>query len=277
MRTVAPLPSGTYCADADLADGTLLIRREGALAFVVLNREAKLNATTRAMWRALGDAIGRLSNDPDVRCVIIRGAGERAFSPGNDIAEFETDRANRAQAIEYGRDMHRTAQLLDECPHPIVAQIHGICVGGGVEIAAMADIRVCGQSSRFGAPIKNLGLVMAHPEMLPLVRLIGADQALAMLLEGRIIDAQEALRIGLVSRVVDDADVAAEARATADRIATGAPLVARWHKKFARRLRDSRPLTEAEYLEGFDCFDTEDFQIGYRAFLAKTRPDFKGR
>src|SRR4029079_1886981 len=127
------------------------------------------------------------------------------------------------------------------------------------------------------APIKNLGLVMAYVEMSPLVRLVGADVALEILLEGRIFDAAEARQKGLVTRVVPDADVATEARAAAQRIAEGAPLVARWHKKFARRLADPRPLTAAEYDECFDCFDTEDFRTGYAAFLAKRKPEFKGR
>src|SRR4029453_7203084 len=156
-----------------------------------------------------------------------------------------------------------TAEALATCRHPLVAQIHGICVGGGLEIAALCDLRICGESSRFGAPIKNLGLVMAYPEMAPLVRVVGSAVALEILLEGRIFDATEAKDKGLVTRIVPDEQVAAEARATAERIAEGAPLAARWHKKFARRLADPRPLTAAEYDECFDCFDTEDFRIGY--------------
>jgi enoyl-CoA hydratase/carnithine racemase len=258
-------------------DDTILVRRDGAIATVVLNRPQKLNALTKPMWRRLGEAVSELSADDSVRCVVLRGAGERAFSPGNDISEFETERSNREQAIEYGRIMHATAAALDACRHPIVAQIHGVCVGGGLEIASLADIRICGESSRFGAPIKNLGLVMAYPEMAPLVRLAGADVALEILLEGRIFDAAEAREKRLVTRVVPDDRVAAEALAAAERIAEGAPLAARWHKRFARRLREAQPLTEAEYLECFDCFDTEDFRIGYRAFLAKQRPAFEGR
>lgn len=256
---------------------TILVERDGPIATVVLNRPAKLNALTKPMWAALGAAVQALSADDDVRCVILRGAGEKAFSPGNDIGEFETERSNKAQAVAYGHVMHDTAQALAGCRHPVVAQIHGICVGGGLEIAALADIRICGESSRFGAPIKNLGLVMAYPEMEPLVRLVGAATALEILLEGRIFDAREAKDKGLVTRIVPDADVAQEARATAERIAEGAPLVARWHKKFARRLAEGRPLTAAEYDECFDCFDTEDFRIGYRAFVAKQKPGFKGR
>ncbi|HEY4139297.1 MAG TPA: enoyl-CoA hydratase-related protein, partial [Casimicrobiaceae bacterium] len=215
--------------------------------------------------------------DDDVRCVIIRGAGEKAFSPGNDIGEFATERSNKAQAIDYGHAMHTTANALANCRHPMIAQIHGICVGGGLEIAALCDLRICGESSRFGAPIKNLGLVMAYPEMAPLVRLVGPAIALEILLEGRIFDAQEALAKRLVTRVVPDGQVATESRATAQRIAEGAPLAARWHKKFARRLADSRPLSDAEYDECYDCFDTEDFRIGYEAFLAKRKPAFSGK
>ena len=173
--------------------------------------------------------------------------------------------------------MHATAKSLAECRHPLVAQIHGICVGGGLEIAALCDLRICGESSRFGAPIKNLGLVMAYAEMAPLVRVAGPEVALEILLEGRIFGAAEAKEKRLVTRVVADGEVAAEAQATAQRIAEGAPLVARWHKRFARRLADPRPISAAEQDECFDCFDTEDFRIGYAAFLAKRKPDFLGR
>jgi len=253
------------------------VARDGFIATVVLNRPEKLNALTRAMWRELGEAVTQLSADDALRCLILRGAGEKAFSPGNDIGEFATERANKAQAIAYGHVMHSTLDALQSCRHPIVAQIHGVCVGGGMEIASLADVRICGESSRFGAPIKNLGLTMAYAEMAPLVRLVGARVALEILLEGRIFDAAEALRKGMVSRVVPDADVAKEARAAAERIAEGAPLVARWHKKFARRLAEARTLSAAEIGECFDCFDTEDFRIGYAAFLAKKKPTFVGR
>jgi enoyl-CoA hydratase/carnithine racemase len=255
----------------------ILVERHGFIATVVLNRPAKLNALTKPMWRELGETIDALSGDDGIRCIVLRGAGEKSFSPGNDISEFETERADKAQAIEYGKVMHKTLHALADCRHPLIAQIHGICVGGGMEIAAMCDIRLCGQSSRFGAPIKNLGLVMAYQEMAPLVRLAGPDVALEILLEGRIFGADEAKAKGLVTRVVPDDQVAAEALASAQRIADGAPLVARWHKKFARRLADPRPITDAENEECFDCFDTEDFRAGYAAFLAKQAPVFTGK
>ncbi|MFO0233000.1 MAG: enoyl-CoA hydratase/isomerase family protein, partial [Burkholderiales bacterium] len=178
----------------------VLVERDGDVATVVLNRPAKLNALTRPMWRMLGDAFEALSADDAVRCVVVRGAGERAFSPGNDISEFQTQRATKAQAIDYGRDMHRTAHAIAACRHPVVARIHGICVGGGLEIAALADLRICGESSRFGAPIKSLGLVMAYAEMAPLVKLVGESAALEILREGRIFDAAEGKDQGVVTR-----------------------------------------------------------------------------
>jgi enoyl-CoA hydratase/carnithine racemase len=191
---------------------SIAVTRDGPIATVFLNRPEKLNALTKAMWRSLGEAIDTLSDDDGLRCLIVRGAGDKAFSPGNDIAEFAAERANKTQAIEYGRVMHATAGALARCRHPLVAQIHGICVGGGLEIAALCDLRICGVSSRFGAPIKSLGLVMAYPEMAPLVRLVGADVALEIMLEGRIFDALEAKEKRLVTRIVPDSDVENEGR-----------------------------------------------------------------
>ena len=256
---------------------TILVERDGDIATVVLNRPEKLNALTKPMWERLGDAFLALSDDDTVRCVVIRGAGEKAFAPGNDISEFDTERSNVEQARAYGQVMARTIAAIGGCRHPVVARIHGICVGGGLEIAGLADIRICGESSRFGVPINRLGLVMAYSEIEALIGLAGESVALEILLEGRVFDAREAKEKGLVTRVVPDDQVAAEATATARRIADGAPLVARWHKKFARRLREARPLTPEEVDEGFACYGTEDFAIGRKAFLAKAKPGFKGR
>jgi enoyl-CoA hydratase len=255
----------------------VLVERHGEIAVIVLNRPDKLNALNKAMWIGVRDRMRACSADPEVRCVVLRGAGEKAFGPGADIAEFATERADARQAATYGALMHETMAAIDACVHPTVAMIHGLCVGGGLELAIMCDLRICGESSRFGVPINRIGVTMAYPEIGALIELVGRSSALEILLEGRVFGAAEAKAIGLVTRVVADGQVTEEAMATARRIADGAPLVNRWHKKFARRLRDPKPLTAAEQAEPYETFDTDDYRAGFEAFLAKQKVAFKGK
>jgi len=256
---------------------SVVLDRDGAIVTVTLNKPERMNALDRAMWTQLGAVMRELDADESLRCVVLRGAGDRAFAAGADIAEFANERANAAQAKRYGEDVAVSLRSLAECRHPTVALIHGACVGGGLLVAAQCDLRICNESARFGVPVKNLGLTEAYAELQGMMRVIGPAASLEILLEGRIWGAREAYEKGLVCRVVPDAGVVEEVYATARRIADGAPLVARWHKKFVRRLTDPRPLTATEHDEGFACFDTEDFRIGYRAFLDKKKPEFKGR
>lgn len=259
-----------------MPENLILTHEDDGIATVVLNRPDKLNAMTKPMWQALGHTVRALSARDELRCIVLRGAGGRAFSPGNDIAEFATDRSNFEQGKAYGQVLHGALSALADCRHPLVALIEGVCVGGGLEMAALCDIRICGTSSRFGVPINKLGLVMAHTEMAALMQLVGRAAAMEILLEGRVFGAQEALDKRIVHRVLPDDQVETEAYATARRIAQGAPLVARWHKQFARQIEAGAPLTQAELDEGFRCYDTRDFQIGYQAFLAKQTPRFEG-
>ena len=256
---------------------SIVISRDGAIATVTLNRPQRLNALNREMWAGLGAAMRGLSADDSLRCIVLRGAGGKAFAAGADIAEFATERANAHQAKQYGELIHATMQAVAQCRHPTVALIEGACVGGGLEIAAMCDLRICGTSSRFGVPINKLGLTMAYGELAGLLALVGRAVALEILLEGRVFDADEAYRKRLVNRVVADDQVEAEAHALARRIADGAPLVARWHKQFIERLTVRADIPPEEWDVGFACFDTADYRSGVQAFLAKTKPKFEGR
>lgn len=257
--------------------GEVLVERDGDIATVVLSAPERLNAMNLAMWQGIADTFAALDADEDLRCIVIRGAGDKAFAAGADIAEFEHERFDVESAARYGAAMAAALDNTSNCRHPIVAMIKGACVGGGLELVSCVDMRICGQSSRFGVPVKNLGLVVALNEMQAVAGLVGKAVALEIVLEGRVFGAEEAMQKGLVNRIVPDDEVEKEAYATARRIAEGAPLVARWHKKFARRLTDPTPLTEADIAESYECFGTEDFQIGYKAFLAKEKPKFTGR
>lgn len=260
-----------------MAGGTVLLARDGAIATVTLSSPGRMNALDKAMWARLGEIMKELDADEGLRCVVLRGDGDKAFAAGADIAEFHRERANSAQARKYSREGINWMAAIAGCRHPTVALIQGACIGGGLLIASQCDIRICNESARFGVPVKNLGLTESYDELAGMLRAAGPNVALEMLLEGRIWGAREAYEKGLVNRVVPDAGVIEEGYATARRIAEGAPLVARWHKKFIRRLQDPRPLTEAERDEGYACFDTEDFKAGVAAFLAKKKPEFTGR
>lgn len=260
-----------------MSGDSVLLTRDGPIATVTLNRPEKLNALNRAMWEELGRTMRRLSDNDSLRCIVLRGAGGKAFAAGADIAEFATERANARQAKQYGDLIHATMQSVAQCRHPTVALIEGACVGGGLEIAAMCDMRLCGTSSRFGVPINRLGLTMAYGELAGLLALVGRAVTLEILLEGRVFDAGEAYRKRLVNRVVADDQVESEAYALARRIADGAPLVARWHKQFIERLTVRADIPPEEWDVGFACFDTDDYRSGVQAFLDKTKPGFKGR
>jgi enoyl-CoA hydratase len=255
----------------------VIVTRDGSIATVALNNPERLNALNKPTWARLGEVMRELSADDRLRCVVLRGAGDKAFAAGADIAEFAGERANAKQAKSYGDLIHHTMQAVASCKHPTLAMIKGACVGGGLEIAACCDMRICGTSSRFGVPINKLGLTMGYGELAGLLALVGRAVALEILLEGRVFDAAEALQKRLVNRVVADDQVEAEAYATAQRIAAGAPLVARWHKQFIERLTVSADIAPDAWDEGFACFDTADYREGVAAFLAKRAPRFNAK
>jgi enoyl-CoA hydratase/carnithine racemase len=255
----------------------IISRREGATVVVVLNRPEKLNALTLAMWARMRDLFTGFALDDSIRCVVIRGATPEVFGAGADIQEFPALRADSGQAREYAAVSNAALKAIRNCVHPTLAMISGTCVGGGLEIASMCDMRIASTSSRFGLPVSRLGLTMNHCEMLGLLEIVGRSTTLEILYEGRIFDAAEALQKRLVNRVVAADTLQSEVDAACRRIGSGAPLVARWHKRFADQLQHSPALSPQIEAEGYACFDTEDFRTGWRAFTAKEKVEFHGR
>jgi len=256
---------------------TVDLSTAGDIATLTLNNPDKLNAIDLAMWQQLAGHMAHLSADQAVRCIVIRGAGQDAFAAGGDLEEFVTGRATLAQALHYHGQVAAALNAIADCPHPTVALIQGACIGGGLEIAGVCDLRIASDNARFGAPINKLGFSMYPGEMEGLLKLAGAAVIKEILLEGRILSAAEAYAKGLVTRVVPAAQVDDEAYATARRIAAGAPLVAGWHKQWIRRLQDGRPLSDEEKAASFAFLDTEDYREGLAAFLEKRKPAFKAR
>ena len=225
------------------------------------------------MWPALTEAFNQLSDDRTVRCILFRGAG-KAFSPGADITEFADERSNAKAAAAYGAVMDAAYVAIEQCPHPIVARIHGPCTGAGLILALLADIRIAAASSKFGAPVARLGLTMPAPELRILQRSIGSARALDLLLDPRIIDANSAMSMGLVSRVVAEDSVCQVADDTISRIIASSTNVHRAHKAMARRLDEVTPLSAEEVEESYSSFDTRDYREGFSAFIEKRTPNF---
>jgi enoyl-CoA hydratase/carnithine racemase len=253
----------------------ILCERDDDIATVTLFNPQKLNALNAAMWRRLYDVMRELAADGSLRCVIVQGVGS-TFAAGGDIEELRGARATADLALAYHEAVGETLAAIETCPHPTIAAILGPCVGGGLEIACACDLRIAGETALFGAPIMKLGFSMFPGELTGLLKLAGPAVVKEILLEGRLLSAAQACAKGLLTRVVADDDVMSEARASASRIAAGAPLVARWHKQWIARLMEDRPLSREEKLASFAFLDTEDYAEGLAAFLEKRPARFKG-
>ncbi|MBV6271305.1 enoyl-CoA hydratase/isomerase family protein [Alcaligenaceae bacterium CGII-47] len=259
------------------AVGRVRVAHEGAIATVTLDHPGRLNALTVQMWRELAQVFSMLSADTSLRCVVLRGAGGN-FAAGADIREFPNERADLDGVMRYHLQVIAPAlEAVGRCQHPVVAWIEGVCVGGGLEIASQCDLRIAGQSARFGVPINRLGFPMAPDEVRGLLALVGRARTLEILLEGRVFDAAEALAKGLLTRVIPDDELGAEVARTARRLIRNAPLAARLNKRIVTRLCAApHELTQAELHSFFSYAESRDHRHGVQAFLAGEEPVFTG-
>ena len=263
--------------DSTSLDPRLSLSRDGQIATVTFNRPEQRNAFDLSMWRGLRTIMRQLSDDDNLRCVILRGAAEKAFCAGADIGAFAVERGSAEREAEYAHVLDESMQSIRLCRHPVVAMIMGYCLGGGAGIATMCDFRVGGEGMRMGITARNLGVWYPYAEIDPIITLAGTGVASEMLIEGRIFSGREAYEKGLLSRVVADDRVEAEALALAHRVAEGAPLSARYHKAAIRRLRGALPVSREEAAATSDFTRTKDFQNACKSFMAKQKPVFTGK
>ncbi|WP_229682467.1 enoyl-CoA hydratase [Siccirubricoccus deserti] len=262
----------------EFANGKILASIADGVGRVVFNQPEKRNAMSVDMWGGMGEALDLFAEDPGVRCVVLQGAGDKAFVSGADISQFEKARSNADAQQEYDRITGAGRIKLANYPKPVIAQIRGFCMGGGLGIAMATDIRIASDDSQFGIPAARLGIAYNFDMVRALVDLVGPAQAHLILMTGDRFPAAEAERFGLVNKVVPVAELEATVAKLAATMAANAPLSLKTNKQTVKAvLRDpaDRDL-DAIRAAMAACFDSADYREGRRAFMEKRKPAFTG-
>ena len=258
---------------------TLRVEKRGATGWIVFDQPAKRNAINGAMWRGIPPAMQGFDEDPEVRCVVFRGAGSEAFSAGADISEFEARRANEEAVGQYDDLLDRVLHSIQNSLKPSVAMIYGYCFGGGVEIALACDLRYCAASAQFAIPAARLGLAYNVEGHKRLLETVGHARAREIMFLGRRYKADEALAMGLVHRVLPDSSLEGHVDEVVQTLTENAPLSIANTKtileEYAKSVGTPDPARMRAALER--CARSEDYKEGRRAFMEKRKPKFKGR
>jgi len=268
----APQRTGSILAD-------ILVRRDGAIGTLVFSNVDKHNAMTGQMWEALPARIAELDADPDIRVIVLAGDGDKAFVSGADVSQFGAERTEPAAQQRYNQNVEAAYVAPARASKPVLAQIRGICMGGGLGLAAACDIRVCADDARFRMPAGRLGLGYSQTGVHRFLALLGVQNTLDIFFTARVFDAAEALRMGFVSRVVPAAELEPAVRALAAAIAENAPLTMVATKATVNAwLRDPTDKQAPDAQAAIDrCNRSEDYREGVRAFGEKRKPVFTRR
>jgi enoyl-CoA hydratase len=263
----------------DLGTTKLIARKENGVGWLIFNQPEKHNAMSYEMWLGMPKALGAFEADPDVRVIVLTGAGERAFVSGADISEFEAKRSAEENIKIYDAAGEAAQRALIEATKPTVAMIRGICIGGGVAIALNTDVRICSANSVFSVPAAKLGLGYKYPGIKRLVDIVGPAFAKEIFFSANKFTAEDARIMRLVNRVVPEPELESYVRTFASTIGGNAPLTVKAAKmaiNAAVEDPERRPMAEIDAAIKA-CFASEDYIEGRRAFMEKRKAKFKGR
>ena len=251
---------------------------EDGIGWMVFNNPARHNALSLEMWQGMADILSHFEENPDVRVVIMRGAGGKAFVSGADISEFDKVRSNAEQRRSYGEIAGRGSAWLNDLTKPLIALIEGYCIGGGLATALSADIRMATPDSKFGIPAAKLGLGYEYEGLAKLARLVGPANARDIMFSARFMDTDAAQKMGLVNFIHDRSEIEEQCRSYAATIAGNAPLTVQAAKAALNTWEaggDKAAVKEVRAMID-ECFNSEDYKEGRRAFAEKRTPRFNG-
>lgn len=263
----------------DLPTDKMVAEKDGGIGWMTFNNPARRNAISFEMRLAMLEILADFQSDDAVRVIVLRGAGDKAFVAGSDISQFDKRRATPEQQAEYAEISGRVQAAYDKLTKPVIAMIHGFCLGAGVGTALNADIRIASDDAQFGIPAGRLGIAYAYGPVKRLVEIVGPSAAKEMLLTARRFSAHEAKDMGLVSKVVPVAALESAVRETADQIVANAPLSMHAAKALVdQAIKDSVDRDSALCAELVKrCMGSEDYKEGRTAFMEKRKPVWKGR
>lgn len=253
---------------------SILADKRGPVGVITINRPERRNAISSDMYLKLAGLLESFGHDSEVRVIVIRGAGDKAFASGADIAELGSTGGLGRQALENRVSLMDTIENLDK---PVIAMVKGYALGLGCELAVACDLRVASDTARFGIPAARMGITIPYGDTARLVRLIGPARTKEMLFTGRIIDAVEAKEIGLVNEVVAAGELESRVMALADQIAANAPLSVKGAKLTVNECLANPSLAGIDQIAlSLTCYSSKDFREGVSAFLEKRAPIFTG-
>jgi enoyl-CoA hydratase/carnithine racemase len=252
---------------------------DGGVGWMIFNNPARHNALSLEMWQGIGDILEHYAHNDDVRVIVMRGAGGKAFVSGADISEFDEKRANAEQRVSYGKVAGRATKWLNTIDKPLIALIEGYCIGGGLATALSADIRFATPDSKFGIPAAKLGLGYEYEGLAKLARIVGPSRARDIMFSARFMEADEAKQMGLVNFIESRQDIESACLAYAERIAANAPLTVKAAKAAVNAWENGASRDEVDAVRAMvdACFNSDDYKEGRAAFAAKRPPEFQGK